>query len=54
MGKEGESILRDELVVTLHESTDDSLSVQEGETGKTEKIARRAGTRRKLSGNRFH
>lgn len=32
MGWKVTSILRDKLVVTLHESTDESLSFQEGET----------------------
>lgn len=50
------NILRDKLI-TLHESTDESLSVQEEETGKTEKIAwnddLEAGTQRGPSGSRF-
>ena len=34
MGQKVANILRDKLI-TLHESTDESLSVQEEETGKT-------------------
>lgn len=51
------SILRDKSV-TPHESTDKSLSFQEGETGKTEKIAwsedLEAGTQREPRRSRFH